>query len=196
MKIKVCKFFSMFLSFIILINIFSISIFASNSESLKTYTRPNGQQIDYYEDSLGNKYIYENEQKIYIAVPIETKIVSITEIQTSANNADTAISYVDLPYLKRMNVGTGEFTDVMYLGLGRDSVYLKCSGYKPLIGKKEMSYYFFYSIDGINWISELYINYNLSTELRHFVNDGGYCYFKIRMWSYNGDINSCNLRVI
>lgn len=192
---KVFKIFSMLLSIVILVNIFSISIFASNSELLKTYTRPNGQQIDYYEDALGNKYIYENGQKILVAIPIETRILSASEAETLINYNARSVSSVSIPYSKIMNVGTGDFTDVMYLGLGRDSVYLKCSDYKPCLGKKGMSYYFFYSNDGTNWISELYINYDLSAQLRHFVNDGGYCYFKIRMWSYNGDINSCKLSV-
>lgn len=192
---KVFKIFSMLLSIVILVNIFSISIFASNSELLKTYTRPNGQQIDYYEDALGNKYIYENGQKILVAIPIETRILSASEAETLINYNARSVSSVSIPYSKIMNVGTGDFTDVMYLGLGRDSVYLKCSDYKPRLGKKGMSYYFFYSNDGTNWISELYINYDLSAQLRHFVNDGGYCYFKIRMWSYNGDINSCKLSV-
>lgn len=172
------KIFSMLLSIVILINIFSITTFSSDLETLKTYTRPNGQRIDYYEDALGNKYIYENDQKIFVAIPIETRIISASEAETLIYNNARSVSSVSIPYSKTMNVGTGEFTDVMYLGLGRDSVYLKCSDYKPILGKKGMSYYLFYSIDGINWISELYVNYNLSTKLRHFVYDGGYCYFK------------------
>lgn len=101
---KVFKIFSMLLSIVILVNIFSISIFASNSELLKTYTRPNGQQIDYYEDALGNKYIYENGQKILVAIPIETRILSASEAETLINYNARSVSSVSIPYSKIMNL--------------------------------------------------------------------------------------------
>ena len=191
------KSISIILLAVIIYNAFLTKTWALSKEILKTYVRADGSTICYYENQDGSTYVYENGEKIFVAIPVERRVLTDEEVQQLiyCDGQNRSVNYKTLPYSKTLNVGTGAFTDIIYLNYGRDSIYLKCSNYSPIFGNKGMSYYIFYSTNGSTWISELFINKNLSTKLRHFVYDSYYQYIKIRMWSYSGDINTCKLSI-
>ena len=194
MKKNILKYLtSTFLAATIILECFLLPTFAISKEEVFVYIRHNGDKIEYMIDSVGNKYIYENGEKVYIAIPTQTSIVSVDTINRIMRTANE-IDYETLPYSKTMNVGTGEFTDVIKL-FARQYVYLKCSNYSPLFADKGMSYYIFYSYDGNEWVSELYVNQTLTFKTKHFVYDSGYPYMKIRMWSYAASVSTCVLDI-
>lgn len=183
---------SVVLSITIVLQCFLISTFAADGDEIFTYVRHNGEIIEYMVDDEGNKYIYENNEKVYIALPVQTTTVSGILVENFMQRSDIATE--SLPYSKIMNVGTGEFTDIIYLD-DRSNIWLKCSNYSPSSAAKGMSYIFFYSYNGRDWVTETFVNETLSIKKKHYVYESGYPYFKVRMWSYTGAMSTCLLSI-
>ena len=184
---------SITIAIIFILQCFALPTFAVAEDEIFVYIGPNGKRIEYMIDNDGNKYIYENNERVYIAIPVRTEY-NVTIDVCSPMSATASIDAKSIPYSKTMNVGNTDVTDIIDVEI-YDYVYLECSQYRPLFADKGVSYFMNFSNDGVNWVSQFYVNENLNIPLRHLTYDGGYSYMTIRMWTYNGDLETCLLEV-
>lgn len=63
--------FSLITALIIILECFPLATFASNDGVVYTYTYSNGESVEYYIDSDGYEYVYENGKKTFVLLPLE-----------------------------------------------------------------------------------------------------------------------------
>lgn len=159
------KVISLTTAVIILLQCLSLSAFAYNDGELYTFVFYDGTEVNYYLDSDGMPYCYENGEKIYMALPLEhlriTDEAILAELEEARleieNNTTRAIptNYVDLsqcayqqnsPYYTRAitfaTTSTEISTPVFKLYEGHHSIRLKM-----------------YNIEKAHWYSSTNITY-------------------------------------
>ena len=98
---KIIKKVSAMTLVVIFMFILAVNSFAYNQNQQYTYYYPNGNSVMYYLDDAGNPYVFENGEKIYIALPLEHLKVTdenlIFDLNQSINNNSQQIQPYSVP---------------------------------------------------------------------------------------------------
>lgn len=189
-------------SVLVATTLFSLNTNAMTTEEIYSYENFNGEIVYYYKDTNGDAYVIENDEKVYIAVPVSIEVITdedeLNELRNSSQNVNlNTITtranpiYSEVIQLKSNNNITPKITLA-----NADYFYMKCSDLSPFGAKRGFSYYLSYSPDGNTWMKALYVNNSLLFYTRHRRADLGNCQFiKVQIWSYYGTVSSCLLSI-
>ena len=67
----------------------SVTAFAADADKQYKYTDPSGEIIYYYLDDNGNPYNYQNDDKIYLALPLADLKVTDEDVIASLNTSES-----------------------------------------------------------------------------------------------------------
>lgn len=170
---------------------------AKQPDEVCSYVNYNGDTIYYYKDINDDTYVFENGERVYVAVPVSVEeITDPDELAMLRNDAEKKSLNIsakssDVLYSRTMTLSP-PYNTTPVLTLSKDYFYLKCSNLNPSSAKRGFSYYISYSADNSTWFKALYVNKSLTLYTRHARADlGNASYIKIQIWSYYGTVSSC-----